>query len=269
VFTCEPGNALIVADYEQLELRLLAHMTNCKSMLTAFKLGGDFHSRTAMGMYDYIGAKVRSGEVLIEREVDEHGTPLAGTEALPLIKDAFANERKKAKVLNFSIAYGKTAQGLATDWKVPLAEAKETLERWYRDRPEVRAWQDDTIEFAKRAHYVKTDTGRYRRLPGIASPSRAERAHNQRAAINTPVQGTAADVVMAAMIKVHRHEHLRELGWKMVLQVHDELILEGPEGSAKEALEIVRLCMEHPFPKPFRVELKVDAKTDKTWYKAK
>lgn len=269
VFTCESGNTLIVADYEQLELRLLAHMTGCKSMIEAFKLGGDFHSRTAMGMYPEIAERVRKGELLIERETDAEGKPLPGTENIPLIKEVCAAERKKAKVLNFSIAYGKTAQGLATDWKVTVAEAKETLERWYRDRPEVRAWQHETIEHAKRVGYVRTDTGRYRTLPGIASSSAAERSHNQRAAINTPVQGTAADVVMFAMIKVRNNPRLRELGWKMVLQVHDELILEGPKETAKEALGIVVECMEHPHDKPFLVDLKVDAKCDTTWYKAK
>jgi DNA polymerase-1 len=111
MFTCEPGNALIVADYEQLELRLLAHMTDCRSMLEAFRLGGDFHSRTAMGMYPEIRAKVERGELLIERERNADGTVVDATKEVPLIKDACANERKKAKVLNFSIAYGKTARG--------------------------------------------------------------------------------------------------------------------------------------------------------------
>mmetsp|Transcript_10885 Transcript_10885/g.32322 ORF Transcript_10885/g.32322 Transcript_10885/m.32322 type:complete len:124 (+) Transcript_10885:3-374(+) len=122
---------------------------------------------------------------------------------------------------------------------------------------------------AKRVHYVRTLTGRYRRLPGIAARSAAERSHNQRAAINTPVQGTAADVVMMAMLKVHRHERLRALGWYMVLQVHDELILEGPEESKEEALAIVIDCMEKPFKQPLSVDLTVDAKSAKTWYDAK
>jgi DNA polymerase-1 len=111
LFTCEDGHALIVADYEQLELRLLAHMTGCKSMIEAFRLGGDFHSRTAMGMYPEIQDKVNRGELLIEREILADGTVDPAYAHIPLIKDAHATERKKAKVLNFSIAYGKTARG--------------------------------------------------------------------------------------------------------------------------------------------------------------
>jgi len=265
LFTCEPGNALVVADYGQLELRLLAHMTGCESMKRAFELGGDFHSRTAMGMYEHIARAVEEGSVLLERNSDCSEEDAAK----PLVKDEFANERKKAKVLNFSIAYGKTAQGLAQDWKVSVDEAKATLELWYRDRPEVRAWQEETIEMARRVHYVRTLTGRYRRLPGIASRSAAERRHNERAAINTPVQGTAADVVMFAMLKVDAHPRLRELGWRLVLQVHDELILEGPEASKEEALALVVECMERPFATPLSVDLVVDAKVDQTWYRAK
>lgn len=202
MFTCDPGNALIVADYGQLELRLLAHMTKCKSMIEAFKLGGDFHSRTAMGMYPEIAKEVQAGRVLVERPERPPGSPACPEDDLPLVKDVYAAERKKAKVLNFSIAYGKTARGLAKDWGVSVAEAEATLQRWYADRPEVLAWQQAEIRKARNVHFVRTLMGRYRRLPGIASKSRAERAQSERMAINTPIQGTAADVVMSAMLKV-------------------------------------------------------------------
>ena len=131
-FTCSEGNTLIVADYGQLELRLLAHLSHCVSMIDAFSSGGDFHSRTAIGMYPHIAQAVKDGQVLLELgDTDGAATPP------PLVKDMFGSERRKAKTLNFSIAYGKTAIGLAKDWNVTREEAKSTLELWYADRPEV------------------------------------------------------------------------------------------------------------------------------------
>ena len=109
-FVADKGKTLIVADYGQLELRLLAHITKCQSMIRAFELGGCFHSRTAMGMYPQIKAAVDSGEVLLEWDYSK------GQPNVPLVKDKFASERRKAKTLNFSIAYGKTVHGLAQDW---------------------------------------------------------------------------------------------------------------------------------------------------------
>lgn len=106
-FAAPPGKKLIVADYGQLELRILAHITKCTSMIEAFKLGGDFHSRTAMGMYPKIAEDVSNGKVLLEWDYSQ------GKPTLPLLKDQYASERRKAKILNFSIAYGKTASGLA------------------------------------------------------------------------------------------------------------------------------------------------------------
>jgi len=187
----DPSKTLIVADYGQLELRLLAHMANCRSMINAFELGGDFHSRwaghgrglgcaysvqcariafgsrtnqpppaphtpnpqtqpqnqpmhpqrtpnapprTALGMYDHIKEAIDKGDCLLEWD----GGPNHEPSPVPLLKDKFASERRKAKVLNFSIAYGKTAHGLSKDWGVSIKEAEETLKRWYADRPEVR-----------------------------------------------------------------------------------------------------------------------------------
>lgn len=135
-FISAPGKTLVVADYGQLELRILAHMTKCKSMLEAFKLGGDFHSRTALGMYPEIQEALKSGEVLLEWDYSKGDPPK------PLLKDRFANERKKAKIMNFSIAYGKTVHGFMKDWNCSEEEARNTVSLWYSDRPEVRLWQD-------------------------------------------------------------------------------------------------------------------------------
>ncbi|KAA8499682.1 DNA polymerase I A, chloroplastic/mitochondrial [Porphyridium purpureum] len=262
-FSAEPGNSLIVADYGQLELRLLAHITRCKSMIDAFRQGGDFHSRTALSMYDHIKEAVEKGEVRLDKS--EGGSD----SDIPLIKDKYANERRKAKILNFSIAYGKTAMGLSKDWDVSVEEAQETVNAWYRERQEIRNWQDAVKDFARKRGAVVTLCGRRRILPDIVSTNYKARAHAERGAINTPLQGSAADVVMAAMAKLAANDELKRLGWSMTLQIHDEIILEGPESNAERAAEIVRKAMEHPFPRPLLVDLSVDLKIAQNWYEAK
>ncbi|KAK5576407.1 hypothetical protein RB653_007550 [Dictyostelium firmibasis] len=261
-FTCEPGNVLIVADYGQLELRLLAHITNCKSMITAFQVGGDFHSRTAMGMYPHVKEAIDKGEVLLEW--DGEGEP-----PTPLLKNVYASERRKAKTLNFSIAYGKTAHGLSQDWGVSLNEAKETLNRWYEDRPEVLVWQRKTIETAHKYGWTRTLMGRYRQLPDIANNAKGMRGHAERASINTPLQGGAADIVMKAMLIIEDNKRLKELGFKLIMQIHDELILEGPEQHADEARSIMMNLMSNPLTTPLLIDLVVDCRYAKTWYDAK
>lgn len=262
-FVAEPGKKLIVADYGQLELRLLAHITKCRSMIDAFKQGGDFHSRTAMGMYPIVSDAVKQGSVLLEWDSSQGEAPA------PLLKDVFASERRKAKVLNFSIAYGKTAHGLAKDWSVSMEEANETLQRWYSDRPEVREWQAETIRIARQTGYTRTILGRYRHLPDITSSNRAFKGHAERAAINTPLQGSAADVAMLAMLKLHFHPRLHHLGWKMIMQIHDELIFEGPEETTQEGLEIIMNEMKSPLEEPLLVDLVVDASIADNWMEGK
>ncbi|CBN74706.1 pol1-like DNA polymerase [Ectocarpus siliculosus] len=266
-FRAEEGNTLVVADYGQLELRLLAHITDCKSMITAFKEGGCFHSRTAVGMFDHVKEAVDKGEVLLEWDYSKGEPPK------PLVKDVFASERRQAKTLNFSIAYGKTGHGLFKDWGVTLKEAEDLVKAWYADRPEVKRWQKQVIQNAKDTGFSRTLMGRYRKLPDITSNDRGKVGHGTRAAINTPIQGGAADVAMVAMIGIVRSPLLKKLGWKLLLQVHDEVILEGPEESAKEALAETVRCMQQPWDgiglRELRVDLLVDAKSAKTWYDAK
>jgi DNA polymerase-1 len=262
-FAAEKGKKLVVADYGQLELRVLAHITKCKSMLEAFRLGGDFHSRTAMGMYKNIADAVAKGDVLLEWDYTKGEPPK------PLLKDVYGNERKKAKILNFSIAYGKTARGLATDFGVTVQEAQETVNIWYADRPEVQEWQKRTIAEARRTGVTRTLMGRYRPVHGINESRPVTRGHAERMAINTPIQGGAADIVMAGMLKLHRNQELRDLGYKILLQIHDELIVEGPEEHQERALELVRECMCHPFKDDLLVELVVDANIANTWFEGK
>jgi len=240
-FQASPGNSLIVADYGQLELRLLASMTQCKSMIEAFEAGGDFHSRTAMDMFDHVKQKVDEGEVLLEWDYTKGDPPK------PLLKDKFASERRKAKTLNFSIAYGKTAHGLSQDWGVSPKEAQDMLEKWYDARPEVREWQLNTKAYANKFGLTRTLMGRYRQLPEATGRNKKFIGHAERASINTPIQGGAADVAMIAMIKINKSEKLKRLGWILLLQIHDEVILEGPEETAEEAFDEVIQCMESPW----------------------
>lgn len=266
-FESSPGNCLVVADYGQLELRLLASMTNCKSMIDAFAAGGDFHSRTAMDMFEHVKQKVDDGEVLLEWDYANGDPPK------PLLKDEFGSERRKAKTLNFSIAYGKTAFGLSTDWGVSKKEAEEMLEKWYKARPEVKKWQAATKAYARKYGITRTLMGRYRQLPEAKSKIPRFVGHAERASINTPIQGGAADVAMMAMNKINSNQKLHRLGWILLLQIHDEVILEGPEETAEEAFEEVVQCMEAPWVlglDPTAVPLLVDGSyAHKTWYDAK
>jgi len=266
-FRAKEGCALVVADYGQLELRLLAHVAKCESMLVAFREGGCFHSRTAVGMFDHVREAVESGAVLLEKGSSPEDSDK------PLVKDVYASERRRAKTLNFSIAYGKTAHGLAKDWGVKQEEAQDMLRAWYDDRPEVEAWQKRTIADAKRTGYTTTLMGRRRNLPDILEKNRALQGRGARAAINTPIQGSAADVVMMAMLKIAESETLEDLGYTLLLQIHDEVILEGPEEHKEAALAEVTKLMEAPFDgiglDPLHVDLTVDAKTAATWYEAK
>ena len=157
-FRAKKGNKLIVADYGQLELRILAHMTNCQAMIQAFEKGGDFHSRTAIGMFPKIKEEMDSGKILLEWDKSKGAPPV------PLLKDKYAAERRKAKIVNFSIAYGKTAHGFAQDWNCTVDEAKESLDLWYSERNEVKDWQELKKSIAKRHKSTQTLLGRYRYL---------------------------------------------------------------------------------------------------------
>jgi len=266
-FQAREGNRLIVADYGQLELRLLASMTNCKSMIEAFEAGGDFHSRTALGMFDYIQKKVEDGDCLLEWDYSNGEPPK------PMLKDEFASERRKAKTLNFSIAYGKTAHGLSKDWGVSTEEAQGMLQAWYDSRPEVEKWQKETKKTVRKIGVTRTLMGRYRQLPEAMSGNKKLVGHAERASINTPIQGGAADVAMMAMNLINENELLKKLGWILMLQVHDEVILEGPEETSEEAFEEVIKCMQQPWTfglSETKVPLLVDGSCEQNnWYDAK
>lgn len=213
-------------------------------------------------MFPEIQESIDKGTCILEWDHSKGEPPV------PLLKDKFSALRKKAKTMNFSIAYGKSAAGFSKDWNCSLEEATDTLKKWYSNRKEVEEWQNNVKEIAKEKAFTQTLLGRFRNLKNKISEQKT-RMHSLRAAINTPIQGGAADIVIAAMVKLKNNVELKNLGYKMILQIHDEIILEGPEINSKKALELVIKDMENPLDYEFPVKLEVDAKIGNNWYESK
>ena len=227
---------LIDADYSQIELRILAHLSDDEALLQAFREDADIHRATA--------ARVM--------KVDP--------------KDVTAEMRDRAKVVNFGIVYGMGARGLAQSLDIEVDEARQFIDGYFRSYPGVKRFIDTTIARARRDKAVSTMFGRSRRLPDIDSTSPGLRAFSERVAVNTPVQGTAADIIKLAMLKVQRA--LRDAGMqtRMILQVHDELLFESPLGELDRATAMVRDAMEHAIT--LKVPLKVEVGTGASWLEA-
>mmetsp|Transcript_49168 Transcript_49168/g.95043 ORF Transcript_49168/g.95043 Transcript_49168/m.95043 type:complete len:504 (-) Transcript_49168:107-1618(-) len=294
---CQHGRCLVVADYSQLDLRVLAHLSQCPSMIDQLRNGSDFHSGTALRMYDYVKAAVDNGNAILDMPDSMKDHP-------PLVKELFPVERKHAKAVNFGIAYGTTAFGLSGVLQTSREKAEDMINRWHDSYPEVKQWHERLLKEAlsQREHFVVTLAGRRRYLADLklfggelfadrAQPTmrranctwamsrsftqsfeeRKKGGSAQRKAINAPVQGGAADVVIEAMLKAHDDKRIKELGYELLMQIHDELIFEGPEETADEALEIVREIMEHPFRdgKELAVPLPVEAAVMSNWAHAK
>lgn len=230
-FIAPPGHALISADYSQIELRILAHITSDAGLVRAFEEGIDIHTATASEVFDVAVADV---------------TP---------------EMRRKAKAVNFGLAYGQGAFGLAETLRIPRGEATEIINRYFSRFPGVQAYMTDTIEEAKKTGYVQTLFGRRRYLDELFSKSPMVKKFGERAAINAPIQGTASDLVKMAMIKVGEPN-----GAKMLLQVHDELVFEVPEQHADEISLEVAAKMESVVT--FKVPLKVNTGTGPNWDEA-
>eukprot|EP00929_Paragymnodinium_shiwhaense_P088075 TRINITY_DN4828_c1_g3_i3.p1 TRINITY_DN4828_c1_g3~~TRINITY_DN4828_c1_g3_i3.p1 ORF type:complete len:885 (+),score=154.29 TRINITY_DN4828_c1_g3_i3:80-2734(+) len=265
-FVAAPGKVLIDADYAQLELRVVAHLAGCKPMAEALNSGGDIHSKTAALMFAEVREAIERGEVTVDERPQEPGQE----PVLPSVKEKFKALRDKAKTLNFSVLYGKTTFGLAKDWGMTQSEATMFIKRWFEAFPEIRKWQlEMEFEATSDAGCVRTLLGRSRKLRGTQSADRKDLAAALRMAINTPVQGGAADIVTLAMLKLHNSEKLQMLGFELVHQIHDEVLLEGPEENQEEAkAEVVRL-MEDPLPFPLLARLAVSVRTGRTWHEGK
>jgi len=226
-FIAEPGHVLLTADYSQIELRLLAHFSRDPLLVEAFRRGDDIHTLTASQVF--------------------------GVPQLMVTPD----HRRQAKVVNFGIVYGLSAFGLSQQLGIEPAEAKLFIANYFEKYKGVRAFIDKTLEEARRDLKVKTLHGRIRPIPDINSKNFAQRGFAERTAVNTPLQGTAADLIKVAMIRIDTILQQRHLKSRMTLQVHDELVFEVPEREVETMQSLVREQMEkvHELAVPLLVEM--------------
>lgn len=236
MFVASPGKVLVDADYSQIELRLLAHIANDETMIAAFRSGEDIHAVTASQVF---------------------GVPLA--EVTPL-------QRSHAKAVNFGIVYGISAFSLAQDIGVFQSEAKAYMDSYFAKYHGVRTYMTRVVEQAKADGYVTTLFGRRRDLPELKSSNFNLRSFGERVALNMPIQGTAADIIKAAMVRVDARMRAEHLQARLLLQVHDELIVECPAEEAETVKAILVEEMEHVVD--YRVPLLVDAKIGASWAEA-
>lgn len=236
-FSVAPGCVFLAVDYSQIELRLLAHLSADEHLVAAFNEGEDFHSETAARVF---------------------GVPV--DEVTPQL-------RSRAKAVNFGIVYGQQAYGLSQSLDIPMAEAREMIDRYFEAYPGVRTYLDRTVAEAKRTGYAETMYGRRRPIPELKMRNPAQRSFGERTAMNHPMQGTAADIIKIAMARVARR--MRDEGFRarMILQVHDELDFECPEDEVEALTALVREVMEGVVE--LRVPLIADASSGTTWADAK
>ena len=239
-FVPEEGNVLISADYSQIELRLLAHIADLKTMKQAFSDGVDIHAMTASEMF---------------------GVPVEGMD--PMI-------RRNAKAINFGIIYGISAFGLANQLGISRSDAKAYIDSYFEKFPGIRKYMDDTVASAKEDGFVETIFGRKTHVPAIKEKNPAHRAYAERQAINAPIQGAAADVIRRAMIRMPGALKKARLKARMLLQVHDELIFECPENQADKACKIISDVMQGAADPAvdISVPLVVEAGTGMNWDEA-
>ena len=237
VFKAEEGKIFLDADYSQVELRVLAHMSNDETMIDAFNSGADIHTISASQVF-----KV---------PVEEVSKQL----------------RSKAKAVNFGIVYGISEFGLAEQIDIKRNEAKQYIEQYLETYHGIKEFMADVVESAKRKGYVETIFSRRRYIPELSSNNYMVRKFGDRAAMNTPIQGTAADIMKIAMIKVYNELKNRGLKSRIVLQIHDELLLEVPMEEKDEVAKLLKDCMENAVS--LKVPLNVEVEEGKNWYQAK
>ena len=236
-FTAKDGCVLVDADYSQIELRVLAHIANDKQMLEAFANGEDIHTATAAKVFG-----------------------LSPDMVTPLL-------RSRAKAVNFGIVYGISAFSLSKDIGVSVKEADRYIKDYLHLYAGIDRYMQDVVEQAKKDGYVTTLFGRRRYLPELSSSNKNLRSFGERVARNMPIQGTAADIIKIAMIRVYRRLQQEQMQAKLILQVHDELIVEAPESEARKAAALLSEEMEHAVS--LSLPLTAEAGIGKTWYDAK
>ncbi len=232
-FVTEPGHLLLSADYSQIELRILAHLCRDETLIDTFRRGEDIHDRTASEVFGPL-------------------SPIAPDE-----------QRRIAKMVNYALLYGKTGFTLAKDLGVSRKEAESFIEAYFARYPKVRSFIDETVARARETGTVRTLLGRLRRLPDLNAKSYPVRMEAERQAMNTPVQGSAADLIKRAMLDLWRELRERKMSSRLILQIHDELLLEVPEAEAEAAQALVTRVMEGALE--LAVPLVVDARLGKNW----
>ena len=228
---------LVNADYSQIELRVLAHISGDETLKNAFLSGEDIHARTAAEVF--------------------------GMD----INEVTSEMRSRAKAVNFGIVYGISDFGLAKNIKCSRKEAAEFIEKYFEKYPKIKQFMHDSIEFAKHEGYAKTILNRRREIPDIRAKNFNTRSFGERVAINTPIQGSAADIIKLAMLKTHQYLASSPLRAKLILQVHDELILEVHSDDAQEVKEKLKQIMENVIE--LNVPLIADANSGRTWFDLK
>ncbi len=236
-FVASPGCLLLSADYSQVELRILAYLSQDAAFCEAFRQGEDIHAHTAARVF---------------------GVP---------ITQVTSEMRQRAKAVNFGIIYGQGPFNLSRQLRIPRAEAKEIIDSYLEKHRDVRTWVEKTHEQARRQGFVSTLFGRKRFVPDINSPNHVARANAERVAQNTPLQGTAADIIKRAMIAIHNEIKERKLRSRMVLQVHDELVFDVPESELTTIQALVREKMEGA-AEP-HLTLTADMAVGRTWAEAR
>ena len=235
-FIAGPGNLLLSVDYSQIELRIVAHMAEDKSMLTAFRQGQDIHATTAGAIYS----------VPLEAVTKE--------------------QRRHAKAINFGLIYGMSAFGLTRSTELTLAESQDFVEAYFKQFPGVKRYLDGIRKIAAEQGYVETLLGRRRYFPMLKNPTNINlRNREEREAINAPIQGTAADIMKIAMLKIPRALQGAGLGGRMLLQVHDEIVLECPQSELDVTARVVRETMETAYP--LSIPLLTEARWGPSWGK--
>jgi DNA polymerase-1 len=239
-FIASPGMKLVSADYSQIELRLLSEVAEVPALRSAFQDGVDIHAMTASEMF---------------------GVP---------VKDMPSEVRRRAKAINFGIIYGISAFGLANQLGIEREEAGAYIKKYFERFPGIRAYMDETREFCREHGYVLTLFGRKCHYPDIKASNASIRSFNERAAINARLQGSAADIIRRAMIRMEGELDRAKLNAQMLLQVHDELIFEVPEGEVAKTMPVVKRVMEDaPHPAiSLHVPLQVDARAADNWDEA-
>lgn len=237
LFIAREGCLLIDADYSQIELRLLAHFSGCKELVSAYKNGKDIHAITASQVFN---------------------VPLS---------EVTAEQRREAKAVNFGIIYGISAYGLGNDLGIGTKQAQAYIEKYFSAYPEVKTYMDENVRIAKENKEITTLLGRRRVLNELRSPLYVVRSFGERAAMNMPMQGSSADIIKLAMIGVHKK--LVECGYsaRLVLQVHDELVIECPEAEVNAVSQILKNEMENAVS--LSIPLTVELGVGKSWYETK